>query len=306
VGSGVVVHSGSFTVPLIPQEEPRQQTPARLPSPLTSGEVIDALASSLRSLREPHLRIDTRLYVNGYDAARFPDLLPDPNMRPRTHAPPSLVRQMIELPTGSVRPYLCAEFTSWHGQLVVTTYVRIVVLPGVLYVEMAAYMLPPLKAPYFNVDQLRIHTADQRLAATLGLTARDWLPALITAPFHLAAAARSSLTASRQRRSHRRSIADRDYVDYGAVTSIREQASDSGQLNYFMRQDTDMYVTIVQQKVVDAITALLDARGYETEKIKQIQNNTNVNFVGANASVGAIGPHAQGIAAQKQGQGQSA
>jgi len=294
VGCGTPVGEDSFTVPLIPAEE------ERLPRPLRSGEVVDELARSLRMLAEPHMRVDTRLYVNGYNVALLPDLLPDPRRRPRTHAPQPLLRQMIDRPTGIVRPYLCVEFTSWHGQLVVTTCIRVVILPGVLYVESAAYVLPPLKAEYYDVDRIRAGTVAERLIAVAADTARAWLPALLAAPARLVAALRDAADGDRVNREHRRRVADRVFVDYGTATSIREEASGDTLDSHFMAQDADMYVQIVQQRVADALTEFLEARGFRTDKVKQIQNKvTNIvgghNVLGDGNSIGAFGEGATNI-----------
>lgn len=293
VGSGALVDEGSFTVPLIPQQAWLDQTPARLPRPLRSGEVVDTLAHSLRTLSQPHMRVDTRLYVSGHNVVQFPSLLPDPLARPRSHAPQQLLRQTLEQPTGIVRPYLCVEFSSWQGQLVVTSFIRVVALPGVLYLESAAYLLPPLKAAYYRVDRLRVRTAGERMITTISRTAQTWLPALFAAPIRLVTAADGVAAAGRGRREHRRRIAERVLVDYGAVTSIREEASGEAFHSHFMQQDADMYVQVVQQKVVDTLTALLDERGFQTDKIKQIQN-TSYNFNGGSQNIGAIGSHARG------------
>ena len=285
VGCGTSVGEASFTVPLIPAEK-------QVPRPLRSGEVFNELARSLRKLAQPHMRVDTRLYVNGYNVAQYPDLLPDPRRRPRTHAPQSLLRQMIDRPTGIVRPYLCVEFNSWHGQLVVTTCLRVVALPGVLYVESAAYVLLPLKAEYYDVDRIRARTAGDRMITVAADTARAWLPTLLAAPAQLMAALRDAADGDRVNREHRRRVANRVFVDYGTATSIREEASGDALDSHFMTQDVDMYVQIVQQRVADALTEFLEARGFQTDKVKQINNS--VNLIGGSHQIGAIGPHARG------------
>jgi hypothetical protein len=294
VGSGMIVDSGSFTVPLIPQEEWLEQAPPRVPDPITSGEVLDALSSALVSLREPQLRTGIRLYVNGLDVALLPDLLPRPVSRPRTHASAALIQQLVARPTGFARPYLCAEVTAWRGQLVVTTFIRVVALPGLLYVESSAYVLAPLHPSYYKVDQLRIRTTPERITATIATAAQEAVPAMAAAPIRLISSVRPALAAANQQRVRRRHVADNVLIDYGAVISIREFASGHQFWNRFMAQDVDMYVQVVQQKVVDAIIALLDGRGYQTDKVKQIQNNTNVTFQGGNPNVGAIGTQSHG------------
>jgi hypothetical protein len=291
VGCGTVVDEASFTVPLIPVEE-------RSPAPLRSGEVADDLARSLRMLAQPHMRVDTRLYVNGYNVAQLPDLLPDPRRRPRTHAPAGLLRQLVDRPAGIARPYLCVEFDSWNGQLVVTTCIRVVALPGVLYVESAAYVLLPLKAGYYAVDWIRARTTGERLRAAAAGTARGWLPAVLAAPARLVSALAEAAAGDRADREHRRRVADRVLVDYSTATSIREQASGEVLDSHFMVQDADMYVQIVRQRVADALTEFLAARGFQTDKVKQIQNTvTNVvgghNVFGSGNSIGSFGQNAR-------------
>jgi hypothetical protein len=298
VGSGALADRGSFTVPLIPQEANPDQSRAPQPEPLRSGEVVEALAVALRELGQPQMRVNTRLYVNGYDIVHFPELLPDPLRRPRTHAPQSLLRPLLDQPTGSVRPYLCVEFSSWHGQLVTTCVIRVVALPGVLFIESADYVLPPLKAEYYGVDQIRVGTFRERVSATLGQTFRDWLPALVTAPIHVVAAAAAMAAANRAEREHRRMVAEQERVDYGARTSIREQASGADFQSHFMQQDAEMYVQVVQQTIVDTLTAILDARGFQIDKIKHIQNSTSININNGNQNIGAIGSNARVEAVQ--------
>jgi hypothetical protein len=289
VGSGTPVDADSFTVPLLRENESSGITKAEPSKSLASSEVIQALENAFAGMGLPHLRVDARLYVDGHDVARFPELLPNPRLRPVAHAKMAMIRTAIRRPEGNVRPYLAIEFTSWQGQLVVTIFVRIVVLEGVLYVERAAYALAPLKASYYVVDEMLIATTRQRAVRALGCTLRDWLPALLASPYWLATAVRHRRRAAIREARHRHRVKQDLPIDYGASTSVREEASEPEHRCYFMKQDIQMQVQVVDQKMLDTIGELLRFHGYETGKIRHIQNTMTVHYINNGINNGAIG-----------------
>lgn len=297
VGSGVQVSSSSYPVPLIPRSG---DTTPRQPTGFSTNELVEALTDALNTLGLKGLRIDRRLYVDGFNVTRIPDLLPDRRRRPVTSVPPRLLDLLTEHPGGIVRPYLCAEVTSWQGQLVVTTFVRVVVFTGILFIETATHVLAPLRGGYLDVDAMRIRTGGERLTETLRSASAHFLPALLTSPTRLAAAARARRAAVRNRRQFHRLLADNVVVDRGAISSIRQQASSNRFDRYFMQLDADMFASVVHEKVADTVAAFLEARGYQTDKINLIQNhiantvNDNSMRIGNVSGAGiAIGPGAQ-------------
>jgi len=272
VGSGVQVISSSYPVPLIPRSGDRD-TPPRQPTGFSTNELLEALTDALHTLGLKGLRIDRRLFVDGLNVARIPDLLPDRRHRPVTSVPLQRLDLLTEHPGGIVRPYLCAEVTSWQGQLVVTTFVRVVVFTGILFIETATHVLAPLRGEYLNVDAMRIRTGGERLIETIRSASARFLPALLTSPMRLAAAAGARRAAVRNRRQFHRLLADNVVVDRGATSSIRQQASSDRFYRYFMQLDADMFASVVNEKVADTVAAFLEARGYQTDKINLIQNH---------------------------------
>jgi len=296
VGSGIQVSSNSYPVPLIPRSDDRDTTP-RPPTRFSTGELVEALTEALRGLGLEGLRIDRRVYVDGFSVSRFPELLPDRRRRPVTSVRPQLLDQLIERPGGNVRPYLCAEVTGWEGQLVVTTFVRVVVFNGILFIETATHVLASLRGNYLAVDAMRIRADGERLIETIRSASARFLPTLLTSPARLAAAAGARRAAARNRRRFHRLLADHVKVDRGAISSIRQQASSNRFDRYFMQLDADMFASVVQEKVADTVAAFLEARGYQTDKINLIQNrisntvNDNSlrvgNVSGAGIAIGA-------------------
>ena len=296
VGSGVQVSSSSYPVPLIPRSG-NYDTHPRQPTRFSTNELVEALSDALQTLGLKGLRIDRRLYVDGLNVIHIPDLLPDRRRRPVASVPPQQLHLLIEQPGGIVRPYLCAEVTGWQGQLVVTTFVRVVMFTGILFIETATHVLAPLRGEYLEVDAMRIRTRGERLTATIRSASARFLPALLTSPARLAAAARARRAAARNRRQFQRLIAENVVVDRGATSSIRQQASSNRFDRYFMQLDADMFASVVDEKVADTLAAFLEARGYQTDKINLIQNrisntvNDNSmrigNVSGAGIAIGA-------------------
>ena len=202
----------------------------------------------------------------------------------------------MDCPTDSVRPYLCVEVESWRGQLVVTTFVRVVVLTGILFVETAVYVLPPLRDEYLAVDELRIRTRSERIRRTVTEATVTCLPALLASWVRLSSAVAARRRAAAREREFRRELSDDVWIDYGATTSLREAASGDRFDGYPLQQDAGMAVLVVKQRVADAVAQFLADHGYRTDKINLIQNNINngiqVNAPGSN--IAGIGPGANG------------
>jgi hypothetical protein len=279
VGSGLVADQGSYAIPLLPASS---RSEGGAPVAFRAGELVAAVLDQLEQIGLSELRLERLVFVGGLDVDRFPELLPDPRSRPVVSASPDLIRRLTEHPTGAARSYLCARATAWRGQLVVSNFIRIVVLNGVIFVETATLVLPPLRPRYLEVDTMRIRTPLERLGATLVRSAAFPFR-LLCAPFRLVAVFESRWAAWRRYVKTERRISDRVRFDRGAVSSIREEAGRNDINRYFMQLDAEMAMSVVQQRVADTIAEFLDERGYRTEKIKLIQNNISNMTVNDNS-----------------------
>jgi hypothetical protein len=89
------------------------------------------------------------------------------------------------------------------------------------------------------------------------------------------------------------------WVDRGATTSLREEASGDVFGGYFMQLDAVMALSVVRQRVADTVAEFLAARGYRTDKINLIQNNisnidNSVRLCGVSGNVAGVGNNASG------------
>jgi hypothetical protein len=144
---------------------------------------------------------------------------------------------------------------------------------GILFIETATHVLAPLRGEYLEVDSMRIRTGGERLIETIRSASARFLPALLTSPSRLAAAAGARRAAARNHRQFHRLLADNVVVDRGATSSIRQQASSNRYDRYFMQLDADMFASVVHERVADTLAAFLEAHGYQTDKINLIQNH---------------------------------
>ena len=180
--------------------------------------------------------------------------------------------------------------------LVVTTFVRVVVLTGILFVETAAYVLPPLRRKFSAVDAMRIRTTPQRLGRMLRESTAHTVSALLASPVRLGGAVAARRRAAGREREFNRMVDDRLKVDRGATTSLRQEAAGTAFGSYFMQLDAEMAFSVVRERVADVVAEFLATRHYRTDKINLIQNSitstTNIGHIGGD--VGAIGPQARG------------
>lgn len=93
---------------------------------------------------------------------------------------------------------------------------------------------------------------------------------------------------------------ENERYNYGYGQSLREIWAQSSYNRYFQKLDKDMYLKLVQQKLIDGITDSLESRGISTEMIKERSTqilNSGVIVTGGNiqAENFAVGKGASAI-----------
>lgn len=74
--------------------------------------------------------------------------------------------------------------------------------------------------------------------------------------------------------------------DYGSVTSVRQSGMSTNYRRYFQKLDREMYVKLVQQRILDLITEFLDKRNIDTSDLKE--RTTSIMNNGVIVSGGSI------------------
>jgi hypothetical protein len=321
----IQVDGSSPNGPVMPrggQRSDRLRGTRRPPTPFTERELIDALAARLRALNLPGLRVDERLFVNGFDVPFVLDgRLWRPDGRPAVHVPRQAMDAALAAPHASLRHYLCAETTGWQGHLVATTFVRVVKLWDMLFVEVTACVLPPLGSRFYAVDRLNILTLRSRIwyAAVAAIAVARLL---VTCPYRIVTAVLDTRTAPRRRHAHRDALGGRVMVDYGAWTSLREMAwvVDYRPLTslperarqdglpmyywpeelpqYFLKQDLTMHIEVVASQLSETLQEFLAEHHYDVGELNFAGPNIRFSNVGTSYNnygvAAAMGAGAQG------------
>jgi hypothetical protein len=166
----------------------------------------------------------------------------------------------------------------WHGQLVVTLFIRAVHTGDSLYIDWTFRVLPPLRSDFLKIDNLYERSLQRQHRTSLRFSLRETIPALLRSP-------RQALRTVRWPRFGRRNTSRQSHAikmgyvfDYGAQRSIREDACGKLRHHYFLAQDEGMYVLLAQQTLTRAVEIFLKdhnvSLGQFTEQVKVIFDNS--------------------------------
>jgi hypothetical protein len=267
VGSGLDHERWSFTTNIQKGKEALDGLVE--PIPFEVAELYDFISADLRSLDIDGLRVENRLFVNGQDIRSEPWILPDQFSRPLATVDHAHVQHFLRAPTQQIRHYLMVQVESWHGELVVSIFLRFTQVGATLFSEAAYFLLPPLGEKYHKIDDMS-PDFDAKSALVLIAKAVIGTPVLLAlALIHVAQRAFSRPKRWVKRRSIRRHIKTSPMFDYGAVTSVRQSGMGANYRRYFQKLDREMYVKLVQQRILDLIVEFLDERNIDTSDLKE-------------------------------------
>jgi hypothetical protein len=239
------------------------------PKPFTNAEVHAALLTAVKRIKLRDVQAGERVYVNGRHIRGNQELQRQPLEPPFSSVSDDLVLKAAEHPTPDARAYVCAEMHGWQGQLVVTMFARAVHTGGWLYIEYSFYSIPPIEWQYMLVDSLHEEPLARRLRKTFMWGLRRTVPTLIVSPFALVGQGIERLKWRAKETSQAYSIVHGQAFDYGALRSIREDASGVNRQHYFLARDEIMYLLLLQKSLLREVENFLDEHNVELEEFKE-------------------------------------
>jgi hypothetical protein len=236
-----------------------------------------------------NIRVHERLFVNGLHIQNNNRLLPDPLRPPPTSIAKELLVEAALHPTPEARTYVCVEMPGWHGQLVLTLFIRAVHTGDSLYIDWTFQVLPPLQERFLAVDRLYELSRYSQVRASLQLGLRETIPALLRSPHQALKTWRRPHIASRYQSQQSHTIKKGYIFDYGAQESIREDACGTRRQHYFLARDETMYMLIAERTLTRAVENFLTDHnvdlGQFKEQVKVIFDNS-INVGNINNSTG--------------------
>ena len=229
------------------------------PVPFSTLNLHQALETALKTMAFPELRVGQQLHVNGEHVAADPRLLPEPLGPPAADAPPELLAEGCLHPTPEARTYVCAEISSWKGQLVVSLFTRAVQVHGSLQVEWMFYGLPPLNTNLLLIDQQYEPHRIKQIARATGSGLLHFVPDLLWSPVTFVQYAIRPLADWFRLRSQSYRIQHGYVFNYGSPRSIRENAISYRRQHDFVVGDELTFILLARHTMLRALRRYLKA-----------------------------------------------
>ncbi|SEG91922.1 hypothetical protein SAMN05444920_107390 [Nonomuraea solani] len=258
IGHGGKISNWSFSMNVAKAENDAQVVP------FTAGQLYDRVAAEIRALGLPGLTVEDRLFVNGLDLRDEIDADLRQAVLPREQAPPvstvstELIHRLRDDPRTRARPYLTVSVTGWEGEVVISIFLRFVLLAekGLLFTEAHYSLLPPLRDAYRAADRIANRTSSRRQIWIAGQALARTFGALL---FALPGTVNTLAARGRNMRLRKEAVKaiEGHTFNYGAAHNPREHATDHRYHRYFQQLDKEMYVKAAEQRIMDALTEFL-------------------------------------------------
>lgn len=254
-------------------------------------ELHNYLVDAIRRRGPAGVQVRNRLYACGPAAPYVRGLLGGRLGIPQPKVDPVVIDSLLRDPQSTLQTYLCLEKITFGGELAVSMFVHAVLDRKLLTVMADAFFLPPLRWSFWTVLKL-----PRRRWLIFARTVAD---ALVAFPHNLLAAPVELVRhwLRKLRRHYRRArdtsrIRRRRGFDYGAVSSIREDAADLTEVKHIHFANWQRYYRMLQHLVFDAVLEFLDDHNVDISDLRKRQvdivNATLYTFQGPVSGQGHI------------------
>ncbi|GAA1260326.1 membrane protein [Sphaerisporangium rubeum] len=312
VGHGIVINAWSFVLNIGKAEEGEEVTSFGI------GELYDHVGSAISGVGLPHMAVEDRIFVNGQDLRDHLDssvgafLLPDPTGPPRPEVSRKIITLLRDSPHDRARTYLTISLPGWDGEVVVSVFLRFALLPDsdLLFIEASYSLLTPLRERYREIDDLIGTAAPVRLLKLARQSIARVPGALVMALPHVLADLAAPFDRRQRDKASRKEIRNGTF-NYGSKETLRESAADQRYHRYFQQLDKEMYVKLVERRIIDILVDFLSDHNVDVsdlvERRTAILNNgifvTGKGQVSAQSLAAGIGAMAQAVTRVGQAKG---
>lgn len=264
-----------------------------IPLPFTLSSLYSEIEKDVSNLGlNDMLKMEGKLYVNGQFLPEKPPFFNNATLRPLTSVDPRFIEYYKENPTEDVRYYQCLRFNIWRGEVIFTVFLRFVHRGKDLFTEVDHLLLPPMKPEYHWADKIGITPPLVKIWELYKRSLDAPIQLWFSAPFRLL---RSYFYAAEQRRLVH-VARNNPAFDYGASTSLRQEASDDKYHLFFQKLDEEMYFKVVEKQILDTVGNFLNAHQIDTTELRQRQQMVlNNNTLTNNSSTPGIDTRSQVI-----------
>jgi hypothetical protein len=239
------------------------------PRPCDLPSLYARIRSAAYELGFSNLAIEDRLFVSGQDVRLDESIFPADARHPATHLAADDLSAYAERPGTTARYYQCLRVTDWSGELALSIVLRMRIVGENLFVEASYLLMTPIKEEFRNGD------ARSPFVSLSGVVGEAVYAGLAT-PFIALGVVFSVLNfvparirQAREEGSIERRTRDDPSFDFGAVQSVRQLGAAPDVRRYFQRLDKEMYVKILERRILDSLTDYLDEHGVDTSDLRE-------------------------------------
>lgn len=271
VGSGINIDGWSFAVDINKGKEEMGVT--NTPLDFQVSELYDYISDSIKNLEIGGLSIEDNLYINGQEIRDEKYFLSTPLMRPNTRIKDDYMNLFIEQPTHSIRHYRCVRITDWKAELILSIFFRFSKIGKFLFIEANYYLLTPLRSYYRQYDAIKSQPSNEdirKLALESAFTTFALsIFATIFIPIYILNKLWQIWQKYTSKKNVKREIRANHTFNYGSINSLRERVSQEEYQRFFQKLDQEMYLKIIERKIVDGLSNFLDSKNINTSDFKQ-------------------------------------
>lgn len=277
IGLGERIGGWSFTVNI---DKPKIRFgDANTISPFQLGELYENVADEINKLNFSNLRIDNKVFISG-NSIRDNKILMESYYGPLcTKIEENLLTEFIKHKRSDGRFYkiISIELDNFSGKL--TALIRFYKNESVLYAEALFFALSLRVMDYNTFRNWKIFELHyQNIFSNLFFVAIGNFIKGIFYPLTLYGQISKRSLERKRKKEIERTIEAMPHYDYGAVESVNYIIRSDLQ-NFNQDQDFNMYMKIIEKRLLDNIESFLSSKGIDTKEFSERETNILNNGV---------------------------
>ena len=276
VGSGVSINKWSFAVDLSKGKE--NMGDILKPISFQISELYSYIDNLIINLKVPGLIIENNLYVNGGEIRNNKNILPNILMRPITKVEDSFLNYFVENNDHSIRYYKCIRVIDWKGELILSIFLRFSKIGSNLFIEAHHKLLLPLIDYYRQFDKFKSVPSFKDIINLIidaffsSLITLIMLITIILFPLYIFYKLIYVFEKDQKLGEKEKDIKSNSQFNYGVAASLRERISQNQYQRYFQQLDQEMYLKVIERRIIDGLLKFLDSKNIDTSDFKETKS----------------------------------
>lgn len=269
IGAGYDIGGWSFALDITKPKTNLEKTFDIIP--FTIKELYQEIENDVNKIELPEIeiKIEDNLYVNGKKVRDDKRFLNSPFKPPYVNS--NFASKKLESEKSN-RYYKRIQITGWNGELIFSIFLRFFIFGNNLFLEAKYFLLPPLKETFYAINKIE---TPGTIVQKIDLAWQSIMIAIFILPISFSMNLYQLIkptVLSINRWLNTLMIKENPTYNYGSITSVRENASNSLYREYFQILDKDMYLKVFETILLNSMVDFLDSKNIDTTDLKNRQS----------------------------------